>query len=221
MIPVLIILGLVILLLALVLGIAIGLGWLLTLVLPFTLFEGTLLVMAASAFIGTVGYNLVRALSDFIPRLLSDPDFYDYEDDEEDEYYDDIPTSRFFKTSAEQTWGTWFRYEIANDIYVEFQAAPKRIAPMGDRQLQELAIRLADIAVAILKAKTSRAKRLEITKSALQRQMTRNGQRPYDDDILNLAANAIGASLEYYYEDFIDVIQGRLWNEPTDMFSTG
>lgn len=217
MIPVLIVVGLVILLLALVLGIAIGLGWLLTLFLPFTLFEGSLLVMAASAIIGTVGYNLVRALFDFIPRLS---DFED-EDDEEDEYYDEIPTSRFFKTSAEQTWETWFRYGIANDIYVEFQAAPKRIAPMGDRQLQELAIRLADTAIAILKAKTSRAKQLEITKAALQRQMTKTGQRPYDDDILNMAVNAIGESLDDYYEDFIDVIRGRLWNEPTDMFSTG
>jgi hypothetical protein len=218
-ISVLIILGLAILLLALVLGIAIGLGWLLTLFLPFTLFEGTLLVMAASAIIGTVGYNLVRVLSDFIPRLSN----FEYEDeeDEEDEYYNEIPTSRFFKTRAEQTWETWFRHEIANDIYVEFQAAPKRIAPMGDRQLQELAIRLADTAVAILKAKSSRTKRLEITKAALERQMAKSGQRPYDDDILSLAVDAIGASLDYYYEDFIAVIQGRLWNELTDMFSTG
>ncbi len=212
MILILIILGLVILLLALVLGIAIGLGWLLTLFLPFTLFEGTILVMAASAIIGTVGYNLVRALSDF-----EDEDA----DEEEDEYYDDIPASRFFKTAKERTWETWCRYEIANDIYVEFQAAPKRITPMGDRQLQELAIRLADTAVAILKAKSSRAKRLEITKAALERQMTKSGQRPYDDDILGLAVDAIGESVSYYYEDFIAVIQGRLWNEPTDMFSVG
>ncbi len=219
MIPVLVIIGLVILLLALVLGIAIGLGWLLTLILPFTLFEGTLLVMAASAIIGTVGYNLVRALSDFMPRLSNFE--YEDEDDEEDEYYADIPTSRFFKTRAEQTWETWFRHEIANDIYVEFQAAPKRIAPMGDRQLQELAIRLADTAIAILKAKTSRAKRLEITKAALQRQMTKTGQRPYDDDILNLAVGAIGESVDDYYEDFIAVIRGKRWNESTDMFSTG
>jgi ATP-dependent Clp protease ATP-binding subunit ClpA len=92
---------------------------------------------------------------------------------------------------------------------------------MGDRQLQELAIRLADTAVAILKAKSSRTKRLEITKTAMERQMTKSGQRPYDDDILSLAVDAIGASLDYYYEDFVAVIWGRLWSEPTDMFSTG
>jgi hypothetical protein len=215
-ISVLIILGLVILLLALVLGIAIGLGWLLTLFLPFTLFEGTLLVMAASAIIGTVGYNLVRALSDFVP----DFEFED-EDDEEDEYYYEIPTSRFFKTRAERTWENWARYEIANDIYVEFQASPKQIAPIGDKQLQELAIRLADTAVSILKTKPSHTKRLGITKTAIERQMTKSGQRPYDDGILSLAVDAIGLSLDYYYEDFIAVIQGRLWNELTDMFSTG
>ncbi len=61
---VLIIIVLAILLLALVLGITIGLGWLLTLFLPFTLFEGTILVMAASAIMGFVGYNLVLALID-------------------------------------------------------------------------------------------------------------------------------------------------------------
>ena len=216
---VLLILALVIVSMALVLGVAIGLGWVLTLFLPFTLFEGTLLVMAALAIIGTVGYNLIRTLSDFVPQL-SDIEYED-EDDEEDEYYDDIPTSRFFKTAAEQTWETWFRYEIANGIYVQFQAAPKRIAPMGDRQLQELAIRLADTAVAILKARSSRAKRLDITKAALERQMTKTGQRPYDDDILSLAVDAIGENLDYYYEDLIAVIRGRLWNEATDMFSVG
>ncbi|MCP4543327.1 MAG: hypothetical protein GY832_39945 [Chloroflexi bacterium] len=219
MIYVLIIIGLAILLLALVLGIAIGLGWLLTLFLPFALFEGTILVMAASAIVGTIGYNLVRALSDFTPQLF---DFEDKDDEDEDnEYYYDIPASRFFKTHAEQTWETWVRHEIANDIYVEFQAAPKRIAPIGDRQLQELAIRLADTAIAILKAKSARVIQLKITKAAMERQMTKNGQRPYDDDILSLAVDAIGLSVNYYYEDFIKVIQGRLWNEPTDMFSTG
>ncbi len=87
--------------------------------------------------------------------------------------------------------------------------------------MQELAIRLADTAIAILKAKSARAKQLKITKAAMERQMTKSGQRPYDDDILSLAVNAIGLSVNYYYEDFIEVIRGRLWNEPTDMFSTG
>ncbi|MCP4540929.1 MAG: hypothetical protein GY832_27655 [Chloroflexi bacterium] len=216
MIYVLVIIVLAILLLALILGIAIGLGWLLTLFLPFTLFEGTILVMAASTIIGSVGYNLVRDLSDF-----EDEDEEEEEDDEKDEYYFDIPTSRFFKTRAEQTWETWVRHEIANDIYVEFQAAPKRIAPMGDQQLQELAIRLADTAVAILKAKSSGTKHLRITKTAMERQMTKSGQRPYDDNILSLAVEAISLSLDHYYGNFIKVIRGRLWNEPTDMFSTG
>ncbi len=51
--------------------------------------------------------------------------------------------------------------------------------------------------------------------------MTKSGQRPYDDDILSLAVDSIGASLDYYYEDFIEVIRGKLWNETTDMFNTG
>jgi hypothetical protein len=203
--------------LILVLGLAIGIGWLLTLILPFTLFEGTLLGMIASIIIGAIWYNFFRSVPDFIPGSYGFD--YDEDEDEEDDFdFDEIPVSRFYKTDADKTWETWFRYEIANGIYVEFQDSPKQIAPLGDKQMQELAVRLADIGVSILKTKSARAKQFKISKAMLKRQMTKMGQQPYDDDILSLAATAINENLDYYYEDLINVIRNKSWHERMDIF---
>ncbi len=203
--------------LALVLGISMGLGWLLTLFLPFTLFEASLLAMGACVVVGAFWYNVVRSLSDFALGPSSYPPY----EDEEDLGYDEIPASQFYKSKSGKTWEAWFRYQIANDIYMEFQDAPNRVAPMGQKQLQALAIRLSDLAVSMLKAKTARTKQLRITKNALRQQMKKVGQQPYDDDILSLALTGINENVDYYYEELIKVIQDKAWDKPTDMFETG
>jgi hypothetical protein len=89
---------------------------------------------------------------------------------------------------------------------------------MGKKQIQELAIRLADLSIDILKAKTGRAKRLNISAATLKKQMGKIGQRPYDEDILGLAAMAINSELTYHYEELQQVIQARLWNKIYDGF---
>ncbi len=203
--------------LALVLGISMGLGWLLTLFLPFTLFEASLLAMGACVVVGAFWYNVVRSLSDFALGPSSYPPY----EDEEDLGYDEIPASQFYKSKSGKTWEAWFRYQIANDIYMEFQDAPNRVAPMGQKQLQALAIRLSDLAVSMLKAKTARTKQLRITKNALRQQMKKVGQQPYDDDILSLALTGINENVDYYYEELIKVIQDKAWDKSTDMFETG
>ena len=154
-ISLLIIISLLLLSMALVLGFALGIGWLLTLFLPFSLFEATLLAIIASIVVGTFWYNLIS------PRFPLGPvdDIYD----EDEDYYDDIPSNRFYKSEADRTWEAWLRYHLSNSIYYEFQESPQPVASMGSKQLQELAIRLADISVDILKTKTSRTKRLNIT----------------------------------------------------------
>jgi hypothetical protein len=203
--------------LALVLGISMGLGWLLTLFLPFTLFEASLLAMGACVIVGALWYNVIRSLSDFAP------DLYPHTPDKDEEYseYDEIPASQFYKTKSGKTWEAWFRYQIANDIYMEFQDAPNRVAPMGQKQLQALAIRLSELAISMLKAKTARTKKLRVTKNALRQQMVKIGQQPYDDDILSLALAGINENVDFYYEDLIEVIRDKAWDKPTDMFETG
>ena len=53
----------VIISLALFIGLALGIGWLLTLFLPFSLFEATLLGMLAAVVTGLVWHSIFRSLS--------------------------------------------------------------------------------------------------------------------------------------------------------------
>jgi hypothetical protein len=198
---------------AMVLGFAIGIGWLLTLLFPFSLFEASLLALIASIVVGSSWYYLfgsVLGLGGEIP----DEDIPEVFNDD----FDQIPHQRFYKTHIEKTWEAWLRHHLANSIYFEFQESPQPIAPMGRKQTQELAIRLADLSVEILKAKSVRAKRLNISAATLKKQMNKIGQRPYDDDILGLAAIAINTEVSYHYEELLRVIHTKLWKHPYDGF---
>jgi hypothetical protein len=211
----LLILAVVIISLVLVLGFAVGIGWLLTLFLPFSLFEASLLGLIASVIVGTFWYNFLQS----VPIGLRQGEYdYDEDEDEDDGEYNQIPASRFYKTEADKTWEAWFRFQIANSIYIEFQDAEQPVAPMGEKQLQELAIRLADITISLLKSKSPRAKQLKVSVPALKRQMNQMGQRPYDDDILELAAEAINQELDYHYEDIIMVIRSKMWHKLYDTY---
>jgi hypothetical protein len=206
----LLVLAVVCISLALSLGFAIGIGWLLTLFFPFSLFEGSLLGLIASVIVGTFWYNFLQSVpTGFKQDDYDEDDEYDYDED-----YEQIPASRFYKTEADKTWEAWFRFQIANGIYVEFQDSEQPVAPMGEKQLQELAIRLADITISLLKSKSPRAKQLKLSETALKREMHKMGQRPYDDDILELAVMAINEELDFHYEDIIMVIRSKMWDEP-------
>ena len=194
---------------ALVLGVALGVGWILTLFLPFSLFEATLLGMIAAIAICTAWYNILRSVEPFgFDEEYEEPGLEDP---------DEIPPSRFYRTDADRTWENWFRYILANVTYDDFLDLGG-FAQMNDRQLQELSIRLTDAAIAALKVKSSRTKRLRVTKGMLKHEMTKMGQQPYDDEILDTAISAINDELGDLQEDLRDVIRGKLWNEPMDMY---
>jgi hypothetical protein len=198
---------------ALALGFAIGVGWLMTLFLPFSLFEASLLALITSIVVGSLWYYLIGS----VLGLRHQTDFDDLEDDFEQDV-DQIPTHRFYQSNTDKTWEAWLRQHLANSIYYEFQESPQPVAPMGKKQIQELAIRLADISIEILKTKTGQAKRLNISATALKKQMGKIGQRPYDDDILGLAALAINSELTYHYEELLRVVKAKLWKLPYDSF---
>ncbi len=212
--------GLIILLVLLsfvcILGGTLGLGWLLTLFLPFSLFEATLLSLFTSVLVATIWRPLIR--------LFADVDFDNLQKDilkikreaSDTSEVDRIPATKFYQKEEDQNWENWLRYEFANDIYAEFQDAPQRVTPMNKSQLQSLAIRLADVSLAILKAKTTRAKDLNINRATLKRQFTKMGQHPYDDDILDLATTAINDNIDYYYDDLLEVIQQKNWEATSD-----
>jgi len=193
---------------ALVFGVALGAGWVLARFLPFSLFEATLLSMIATMIIWTVWRNILSSVRDFGPDV----------DEEEPEWgLDEIPPSRFYRTDADRTWENWFRYILANATYEDFLNSGWT-AQMNEGQLKELSIRLTDAAIAGLKAKSSRTKRLRVSKGMLKNEITKMGQKPYDDDILDTAVSAINDELGSLQEELRDVIRGRLWNEPVDMF---
>jgi hypothetical protein len=192
---------------ALVVGIGLGVGWILTRFLPFSLFEATLVGMIAVLVTWTIWRNVLGSVPDFgSPEEEPEPDF------------DEIPLSRFCRTDADQTWGNWFRYLIANATYEGFLDSPGRIGQMNDRQLQELSIRLTDAAIAALKAKSLRTRRLRVSTGMLKHEMTKMGQQPYDDDILDTAVSAINDELISSQEELIEVIRDKLWDQPADVF---
>ena len=210
---IIVIIVLVLLSMTVVLGFAIGIGWLMTLLLPFSLFEASLLALIASIVVGSSGYYLLGSVLG-LGGAMPDEDYQEKYDDD----FDQIPPNRFFKSNADRTWEAWLRHHLANSIYYEFQESPQPVAPMGKKQTQELAIRLADMSVDILKAKSVRAKRLNVSAATLKKQMDKIGQRPYDDDILGMAAIAINTEVSYHYEELLRVVHTKLWSHPYDGF---
>ncbi len=204
--------------LTVVLAVTIGIGWILTFIFPvFTLFQGSILGMFAVMVVLMIWYNLLTAMVPFRQNGYDENGTYEDDGNESNnDEYDEIPTTRFYKAKDDQTWGAWFRYQIANGIYMEFQDSPRPVAQMGQRQIQELAIRLADMALELCKRKPTHTRTFKITMSALKQEMSRIGQRPYDDDILKLAVEAINDELSY--EDVQDIIRTKRWEELSNMF---
>jgi hypothetical protein len=206
---VIIVIALLVISFAIVLGVALGVGWALTRFLPLSLFEATLLSMITTVIAWNAWRNILSPMADF----GSD----DYEEEPEWEEPDEIPPSRFYRTDADRTWENWFRYILANTTYEDFLDLGG-FAQMNDQQLQELSIRLTDAAVAGLKTKSLRTKRLRVGKGMLKHEITRMGQQPYDDEILDVAVNAINDELGSLQQELREVIRGKLWNEPMDMY---
>jgi hypothetical protein len=195
-------------------GVALGMGWVLRLLLPFTLFEAALLGLLFSV---TGIYLLATLFRTFgVEENLSFPVMNNRlrPIPAEQKAYKALPSTRFYATPGERTWDAWLRREIANDIYMEFQDAPYTTSSMNDTQVQALAIRLADIALGVLKQKTQRAKHLKFNLATLKREMQRQGQRAYDDDILRLALNGINVNIEFYEDDLLELIRTQAWQQP-------
>ena len=196
---------------ALVFGVALAVGWILTLFLPFSLFEATLLGTITAIDTGVIWYNILRLAGAF--------NFYEeYEEEEAEPDLDEIPMSRFCGTDADRTWENWFRYILANTTYEDLLDSPGWIGQMNEEYLQELSIRLTDTAIAALKRKSPRTKQLRVTKGVLKHEMTKMGQQPYDDDILDTAVSAINAELISFQAELRKVIREKSWEEPADVF---
>jgi hypothetical protein len=186
---------------------SIGLGWLLSHIVPFSLFEGSFMVMAATVIVAYI-----------ISRVTSSPLYSEDEDEDEDFDADEIdealgykiPSSRFYESEETKTWEAYFRYGLANNINLEFERNPRATGRMNETQVQELSIRLADMIVSLLKRRSAR-KRLALTVAELKKHMESQGQKPYDDDILMLATKAanIGLTMPIH----ASIVHDKLWDK--------
>lgn len=192
-------------------AVALLFGALLQSFLPFTLFEATIL---STFFAAVTVYWFWRLVTIIAPPEVWQQPVREQRDEEEEQSYQTIAKSRFYQQEEERTWESWLREELANDIYVEFQDAPDTVDNLSDPQAQEMAIRLADAAINILKRRTSRARRLAVTLADFQRELHRIGQRAYNDEMLNLVLLATNMNLHYYANVLKNVIYNRRWNEP-------
>jgi hypothetical protein len=200
--------GLVII--AILLGWSTGIGWVVIKLLPFTLFEATLLVMLSSVVAGYLIYRLMN-----LPNELDDsPNFDDFSP--ESIIFPDvnIPADRFIDPDEEETDETWFQYQIANDIYDHLQDDLALDESMGATQAKELAIRLAEVVTAVFHSRSpkSRNKRVSITITQLKKQMNKMKLRPYDDDILETAVSAVNLRLSYD-DEMADVVRYKTWDD--------
>jgi hypothetical protein len=202
---ILIMLVVVILGLAVLLGLSLLVGWLLTLMLPFTLFEGTLLGLVALIALGVLAVNIFKGLP--LPDLDGTNLSRDFGD------FKQIPDERVIKSERDRTLENQYRIEMANRIYEEFQDAPSQFSSMSDQQQQELALRLAEIGLTILKNKPVRNAQLNISKAAFKKQMQKMNQQPYSDDILDLALSGINDYIFDNFDDLSESIQTKDWQD--------
>lgn len=197
--------------------IAWGAGWLLRLFFTLSFFESIVLGLLLSACAVYVMLTVARLLAPEDSLRLPSMGNRERQDEEEERDYKQIISTRFYKSANERTWSAWLRREIANDIYMGFQDEPRTVSNMNETQVQELALRLSDLALAILKRKTGRARDLSINVSTLKRELQRVGQRAYDDKILQLAVSAINVNMDYYENELFEVIRTQTWDDVADV----
>jgi hypothetical protein len=192
---------------AVILAWSLGIGWLLARLLPFSWFEASLLTIISSITVAYAGWRLLQ----ISPPLSSEDGLT--EDELSALFEPAISTDRFHEEGkSDQRAEVWFRYEIANDLYWEFENTPSIARSMDETEMKELAIRLTNIAVDLLKQRTSRARQVRVTKTQLERQMEKIEQRPYDDDILSAAVRSINDSLAAD-DELAEIVHARRWNE--------
>ena len=190
-------------------------GWLITRLLSFTLFEGTLLSLLITIAIFTALMRIVLSNQPREPRWLDE--YWDDEDEEEEDEEDPdyvIPPTRFWKQNHERTAEKFTHYVFANEIYTQASDSSQTRGLMGEQQLQELSIRLGDLALQVLKKKRKNARDLSISIGQLQQQMKQMNLQPYDPDILALATHVVNELLVEDVDDeglLTDIIRQKRW----------
>jgi hypothetical protein len=211
----LIILVLIAIGMAIALALGIGIGWILSILLPFSLFEGSVLGLIT---VLIVGYRVLKFLAVPSPFVNDSMDPFELDTDgvDIDEWY--VPAERFIPKQGRPTWAHWYQFIFANEIYDLLDHGGGDLAHMNHSQRTELSIRLAEMAVSVLQAKPPSTRRLNITEVQLQRAFVKAGQQPYTASIMETAHGAIEVVLDLYDDGILEVIQEKAWRKPSPMF---
>jgi hypothetical protein len=184
---------------ALILLWSLGLGWILTLILPLELFEGALLVMIASITSVAILMYSVRS----------------FEEDPKLELLDTLPIERFTGGSDRPTLEQLFRYQLANDMVMIFEDEPSTTNLMDQRQREELAIRLSEICSAAVRNKPTRIKNPKISKADLKKQMSKMNLKPYDDNLLDIAVKTTNVYIQRPL--WQEVFASQIWEQQSPL----
>lgn len=194
--------GGVLLVVTLILGVALSLGWLLTLFLPFTWFEATVLIFLTTA----TAIYIVRTVAGSLINSAFDDEI------EIDEIDWLIEPDRFQRGAHGSTWRAWATFMIANQLALEIGEVEALVPHMDTAQQSELAVRLAEIAVAALERMQRPTSQPLLTTGALNREMKRRDLKPYDPDLAQLTVRVVNAGLRNNTQ-LAEVVSGNLWGE--------
>ncbi len=195
--------------LAIAVGWLLGFGWVLSRWLPLSLAEGAILVGLGSGLALLIWFRVLDWIRNVTaPVQAYEPDLSDDEIWEGEDY--PIPPQRFAMAQHERTAENWLRYDFANELALAIENSPPAKGLMNDKQVHELAIRLSDMIVQMVKEKPASASRFTLV--ALKRRMTKMGLSPYDDAILQVALRTWNEELSY--EEVRDIINNKLWLKP-------
>ena len=191
-----------------VLAIVLGLGWVLTQVIPnFSLFEATVLIILA----GIVASMLFDKITSFFAGIDTDEfelGTFPYEDDP----HNIIVIDRFAETADEFDGEAYFRYHTANAIFDGLNDIPRTAGLSTQRELIELSIRLTDPVVSIFKRRKKRVNHVTITVGVVKKELDRAGLRPYDKGILETAVSSVNEALEIN-ENLRNIVNDHDWDD--------
>jgi hypothetical protein len=131
-----------------------------------------------------------------IAQLFSNSPFDDIESFDESVDSDwPIKPARFQRGPDKDTGRAWAQFAIANQLVLAIEDQPEIIPNMGSAQQQELAVRLADIAVSVLERLDPSSKKYRITINALTVETNRRGIKPYDRELLQMTTHVVNTSV--------------------------
>lgn len=201
---------------------ALLLGGLLTLILPFRLFEAALLVMIATALI-------VQVLRGAASQQPASPK------PAEAAQIVETPAVPEQRINTGLTWEAWFRAELADALHEALHAPEpsldvalgesldalagirlNRARPISDELWQETAARLAEAITVGLRDNPPAGKRLKVNGAELRAHMLRHDLPMVDEELLAQVAAVVNRQLAR--PEVANMIYQYLWDKPTSVF---